>query len=76
MKKLFALVLALAMVLALAACGGNGGGNDFTIRRKRGESNALRAVVMKLLGSFPVKYLLRKFFQCRRLTFPEKTCKI
>ena len=30
MKKLIALLLALAMVLALAACGGNSGGNNQT----------------------------------------------
>ena len=50
MKKLLAMVLAIAMILSMAACGGSGKGNK-TENRQGGQGQQNRRIVAGLRGS-------------------------
>ena len=53
MKKLLAIVLALAMVLSLAACGGNGGSGEKTLTEDGKMSNITTAVSSEIQNLLP-----------------------
>ena len=53
MKKLLAIVLALAMVLSLAACGGTGGSGEKTLTEDGKMSNITTAVSSEIQNLLP-----------------------